>query len=223
MAIIKRYIVLIFLVYSFGLHANEFKQLTTLDGLSQNDVNCIFQDSRGFIWIGTNDGLNRYDGYSFKIYRKQPRQEDGLAGNVIHVITEDKLGNLWIGTSDNGVCKFDVANNAFKSYLSTADNPELSSSDRILKLQSDSSNNIWVITHQGVNVINDKSGEIISIPEEEIYHKKGKMPGGFIRDVFIDDQGAVWLGTMLGLRKINTQTYKVEWQFIAGSTSYNFV
>lgn len=101
------------------LAASDFQHLTTLEGLSQNDVNCIFQDSRGFMWFGTNDGLNRYDGYNFKIFRKKPRQLDGLASNIAFSITEDPEGNLWIGSSDNGVSKYNFSTNNFKSYRVT--------------------------------------------------------------------------------------------------------
>src|SRR4030095_1166151 len=74
-----------------------FERLTTQNGLSNNKVNCFIQDQRGFMWIGTNDGLNRYDGQYFTIFRKQ-QANAGLSGNIITDLLEDKKGILWIAT-----------------------------------------------------------------------------------------------------------------------------
>lgn len=104
--------VLIIVCKSFA--SNEFvtRKYTTLDGLSQNDVQCIYQDSKGFIWLATNDGLNRFDGYEFKVYGYQ---SNGLTSNLIVCIDEDSHGNLWIGTADRGVFLFNSVKNEFIS------------------------------------------------------------------------------------------------------------
>ena len=104
--------VLIIVCKSFA--SNEFvtRKYTTLDGLSQNDVQCIYQDSKGFIWLATNDGLNRFDGYEFKVYGYQ---SNGFNSNLIVCIDEDSHGNLWIGTADRGVFLFNSVKNEFVS------------------------------------------------------------------------------------------------------------
>lgn len=97
---------------TLNLKANGYviKSLTTLNGLSQNDVQCLFQDSQGFVWAATNDGLNRYDGYIFKTYGIN---DSGLTSNLILAIDEDSSGNLWIGTADKGVFFYDREKDAF--------------------------------------------------------------------------------------------------------------
>ena len=79
-----------------------FNRLTTQNGLSHNKVNCILQDRRGFIWMGTDDGLNRYDGHYFTIFRHQHNDPTTISGNIITALFEDENDVLWIGTADGG-------------------------------------------------------------------------------------------------------------------------
>lgn len=110
------------LALAANAHEYIFEKITTQQGLSQNDVNCIFQDHNGFLWIGTNDGLNRYDGYTFRTLRIGQGNEDGkgLPSNLIYGVKEDKKGKLWIATSNEGVCVFDVDKELFTQIRNTA-------------------------------------------------------------------------------------------------------
>lgn len=92
-----------------------FKQFNTDDGLSQASVNCILKDSRGFMWFGTEDGLNRFDGSRFKIFRNQADDSTSLRGNTILSIVEDKQGNIWVGTSE-GLNRFDRHSEQFRYF-----------------------------------------------------------------------------------------------------------
>src|SRR3970282_602883 len=78
----------------------KFKHLNSNDGLSQNFISCILQDKTGFLWFGTKDGLNRYDGYNFKVYRHDPFDTTSVSGNFIFSMYEDSKGRLWIGTDE---------------------------------------------------------------------------------------------------------------------------
>lgn len=111
-------------ILSFGLSlASEaqinnfyFTQINTGQGLSHRKVNCIIQDSRGFMWIGTDDGLNRYDGKNFTSFRNIPGDTVSLSGNVITALLEDKMGLLWIGTADGGLTCYNYKQPASKQF-----------------------------------------------------------------------------------------------------------
>ena len=94
----------------------RFDHLGIEQGLSQSSVICIMQDSRGFMWFGTEDGLNRYDGYTFKVYRHNPNDSTSISSNNITAIKEDHYGNLWIGTGGKGINKFDPQSDTFKRF-----------------------------------------------------------------------------------------------------------
>jgi ligand-binding sensor domain-containing protein len=90
---------LILLNYNYEVKAKEqmnFKNITIEEGLTQETVEALFQDSKGYIWIGTNDGLNRYNGYQFKVYRVEEDNKNSLVNNYILDIKEDKYGNIWV-------------------------------------------------------------------------------------------------------------------------------
>src|SRR5688500_6802143 len=93
--------IFILLVFSFASYSQsavlKFKRISTEQGLSQNHVLCIIQDSKGFMWFGTADGLNRYDGYNFKVYKNVIGDSTTLPNNYITTICEDSKGVLWIG------------------------------------------------------------------------------------------------------------------------------
>src|SRR5258705_13783174 len=95
--------------FAFPVFCNSqnlrFDHIGTQDGLSQMNVTCIIQEGRGFIWVGTDDGLNRYDGYQFVTYRFDPKDSLSLSNNLIADIIQDREGNLWVATR-NGLNKF---------------------------------------------------------------------------------------------------------------------
>src|SRR5258706_5105422 len=81
-------------------HQLLFNRFSTDQGLSQASVNCILRDSKGFMWFGTEDGLNRFDGNQFKVFRSKPNDSTSLRSNTILSLLEDSSGKLWVGTSD---------------------------------------------------------------------------------------------------------------------------
>ena len=112
---------ILFLVFNFSLlsaqRANfKFERISVEHGLSQEIVRCILQDSQGFMWFGTNDGLNKYDGYKFTTYRHDPEDSTSLGSNNITALYEDHSGNLWIGTFEGGLNRYDRDKNDFTRY-----------------------------------------------------------------------------------------------------------
>ncbi|NNE77478.1 MAG: HAD hydrolase-like protein [Pricia sp.] len=129
----------------------KFENLDTAEGLSSSTCTEIFQDSEGFLWFGTIDGLNRYDGYGFQIYRPIPNDPNSISNNRVNAITEDKYGNLWIGTS-NGLNVFDKATQKFfRIDLFNDSSIGLSSSVIINDVLYDGVNGeLWVATKNGM-------------------------------------------------------------------------
>ena len=91
----------------------KFEHLSLEQGLSQSAVICLLQDSRGFMWFGTEDGLSKYDGYDFVVYRHDPQDPQSLSDNFVESIYEDQSQVLWIGTRGGGLNQFDREKETF--------------------------------------------------------------------------------------------------------------
>ena len=103
-------------------HSSKFERISLEQGLSQSSVFCILQDSKGFMWFGTQDGLNKYDGYSFTVYKNQLNDSTSLNWNYIRCFYEDRReGVLWVGTDNGGLNKFDLMTETFKHYTHSPD------------------------------------------------------------------------------------------------------
>lgn len=115
-------------------------------GLSNNSVRCIYQDHRGFMWFGTYDGLNRYDGYQFKIFRNNFRNDQSLTNNWINAINEDSNGNLWIGTRQ-GACIYQNLSSSFSPlYYYTASKKVEKIVSVIKGIETDQQGNMFLAT-----------------------------------------------------------------------------
>ena len=142
----------VLLVFSFAIHGQsavlKFKRISTELGLSQNHVLCIMQDSKGFMWFGTADGLNRYDGYSFKIYKNIIGDSSSLPNNYITTICEDSKGVLWVGSLGGGLSKLDREKDKFTTHRHNDKNKFSLSNDNINKILEDSRGNLWIGTNE---------------------------------------------------------------------------
>ena len=112
--------------------ALRFLHYTADHGLSQNMIDCILKDSKGYMWFGTWNGLNRFDGYSFVVYRQNQRNKDGIINNFIHALAEDRFGNIWVGTGA-GLCVYIYKKDRFK----TPDNLIIAKSPFLTRLDFD--------------------------------------------------------------------------------------
>ncbi|MBN2116487.1 MAG: hypothetical protein JW730_07950 [Anaerolineales bacterium] len=137
--------------------AVRFEHITVQDGLSQNAALAIFQDRRGFLWIGTQDGLNRYDGYSFTTFKQDADNPASISHNSILSIAEDRDGLLWIGTWGGGLNRFDPATEKFTAYRHIPDDPSSLSNDTVTSILEDSNGVLWVGTLDGLNRFNPQN------------------------------------------------------------------
>src|SRR5687768_17610840 len=120
----------------------KFEHFTRKEGLSHSNVMCILQDSRGFMWFGTRDGLNKYDGYEFTVYKNDPTNNNSLSHNYVTDIIEDSEGNLWIATAGGGLDMFDWGKEKFIHHQYTG-NLNGMPSNYVSNVFQDSDKNLW--------------------------------------------------------------------------------
>ncbi|HQI49587.1 MAG TPA: two-component regulator propeller domain-containing protein [bacterium] len=171
----------------------QFRNYTIDQGLSHSKVNCFFQDRQGFLWCGTNEGLNRYDGYTFTVYLADPSKPHSLSANLIRCIVEDREGYLWVGTEDGGLNRFDRASQSFLRFGADSSAGPALSGDNINALALDSTGVLWVGTEHGLDCIDAdrrKVDHFIPWPEPG-----AAAAANEILALCLDRQGLLWAGT----------------------------
>lgn len=169
------------------------------NGLSENLIYCIYQDHKGFIWFGTKDGLNKYDGYKFEIYRNQPGNKRSLSNNNIRAIVEDKSGNLWIGTFGGGLDKFNPVTQRFTVYRNNPRDSSSLSCNMITGLSLEQTTRdtvLWVSTTHGFNRFDMKTGTCQRFFPEHYFSAGGDFNN--VRTIASDNKGNIWLSVLYG-------------------------
>lgn len=197
-------IVIFWHVYMGSISAEDsisFKNIKIDDGLSQSTVEEIFQDSKGYIWIGTNDGLNRYNGYDMKIYKADKNDEQTIISNYIMSIDEDEEGNIWIGT-DNGISKINSEDDSIINYQYPKSNEY-----RFYNVHD------ILITKNGNVMIGSCSGVYLYDKEKDefnrIFSEKNLLTSNDIVTIEEDKYNNLWIGTENGLNKVDLKTKKI--------------
>ena len=183
----------------------KFENLSIADGLSQVTIYSILQDHRGFMWFGTRDGLNKYDGYHFTVYRHQPYDTTSLTHNKINALFEDHKGIMWIGT-DDGLNIYNRELDCFQISLNDSLNLSKICHNIINAIYEDRSGNLWIGTENGLCKINrDRSKAVFY---KSIKNDPETLSDNHISAIFEDNQGALWIGTDDGLNYKVTGTEK---------------
>ena len=208
---ILKVIILLFSISLFPIKVNAvsnndtnitFKRITIEDGLSQTSVEYLYQDSKGYMWIGTSDGLNRYNGHEFEVYRYKEGSKNNISSNYIVAIKEDKEGDLWVGTS-RGLNKINQTTNEITSYLPEEDGSGISYYN-ICEILIDSDGEVIVATADGVNIYDRETDTFKRILNSN------ELTSQFIYSVVEDDKGRYWIGSDKGLDLYDKKTGKVE-------------
>lgn len=196
-----------------------FYNLTEKDGLSSGHVNCILQDNIGFIWIGAENGLNRFDGKAFRVFQNIPDDPTSLPNNRILSIKQDKNHTIWIGTNISLV-SFDPKTEKFKE-LSLPDNVNQSRNNSghlagmgaIYSLDIDGEGILWLAAATGFVSFSTQANAFIKQYPSSQTSKKWKLPELLIRAIAQDplDPNALWLGCDQGLIRFNKKEEKLEW------------
>ncbi len=190
---------------SLRLRFNHYssEDLKVVKGLSQNSVNCILQDKKGFLWFGTWDGLNRFDGLNFVIYLPGLKESKQNLGNqTIRSIFEDKKANLWVGT-EWGLALLNRKTQQFTKYTSNINDPNSIHCDTINCISEDNEGLIWVGTTNGISVINKVTEEIKNYSK-----KNSSISSDSIYQIFQDNSGLIWIATENGLNCFDKQSEK---------------
>ena len=174
----------------------SFDHISLQDGLSQSVVTAIAQDPRGFLWFGTQDGLNRYDGNDFRIFKHDPGDAFSLADNLITALTIDHSGTLWVGTN-NGLDRYDPIREEFTHYINDPDDPKSLSANPVISLVADTTGYLWVGTGVGLNRLDPSTGEIVRFLNDP--NDANTPAGNGIFDLAFDQHGALWIATLAGL------------------------
>ncbi|MBN2698350.1 MAG: hypothetical protein JXR52_05945 [Bacteroidales bacterium] len=175
----------------------SFRHLSAEEGLSQNTINCIYQDHFGFMWFGTQDGLNCYNGYEITVYRHDPADSTTLSHSWIWDIIEDDDFNLWIATW-NGLSKYDRNAGIFIRYLPDSSDCHSIRGTRPASMVKDHRGRLWIATWGGGLNLYDPVTEQFSVFSEATNPGKG-YPGDYTRKLFYDRSGTLWVGTWDGL------------------------
>lgn len=195
---------LLFLAKQGVCQNNEvvFEKLTIRDGLSHNNVYSIIQDSLGYMWFGTQDGLNRYDGQSISVFRHDPTNSNSLSTSNFGKIHQDRLGYYWFGTFGGGVDRYDPKTNTFKNYPQNPKDTNSISNNQILFIFEDQAGTLWFGTPDGgLNRYNRKTDNFTRFKNDpsdpnSLNHNRAKC-------MCQTNDGTLWVGTLHGLNKFN--------------------
>ncbi|MBN2072297.1 MAG: SpoIIE family protein phosphatase [Candidatus Krumholzibacteriota bacterium] len=169
----------------------KFKRISIEDGLSQSIVECIIQDKTGFLWLGTESGLNKYDGYDFTVMVNDPKDPNSLSYNHILSVCEDSHGYLWIGTFHGGLNRYDPETGIFKLYINDPRNSSSISHNNINAILEDRSGTLWIGTDDGLNRFDPVSDSFSRFLDSS---KSSTSPGGSaVLDIYEDDEGMLWI------------------------------
>ena len=200
-------IIIVFFVFINTFISNTYSEtvratmrhLTADDGLSKSAGVSLLQDNQGFMWIGTYDGLNRYDGYQFKIYRPNAEDTTSLINNYINTIYEDNNRNdLWIGTRE-GLCRYSSLTETFCDVRLS----EQYSAYDVTALYQDDLNRIWTGTQNGLCLIDDQLQPSWPLKNHD------EISRGAITLFYSEQDTHIWLGSETGLYRVHTRTFRV--------------
>ncbi|HSL88136.1 MAG TPA: two-component regulator propeller domain-containing protein [Ignavibacteriaceae bacterium] len=209
---INKYSVLLFVfillpVLSSAQNNVAFNQLTVENGLSQSSVTCILQDRKGFMWFGTQDGLNRYDGYTFKVFKNIADDPKSLSDNFIFSIYEEDSGNLIIETQSGKLNKYDPLTESFTIISSDSIDLRASKRNSVLAFYYDRGNIAWsggLSRETGLRMENKTSGEVKNFLNDPA--DKFSLSDNKVYSILRDKNGNLWVGTFNGLNKFDEKT-----------------
>jgi len=180
----------------------HFTHVSLEDGLSQNNVQSILQDSKGYMWFATESGLNRYDGYSIHRYSRERGNPNGLSNDLVWVIAEDSEQNLWLATQGGGVVRWNREADSFTSFRHDPENPYSLASDDIRTLLLNDDGTIWVGTRdKGLDLLDPRTGQARHFRHDPADTQS--LSNNMVYALHFDASGQLWVGTDGGANRLN--------------------
>jgi ligand-binding sensor domain-containing protein/signal transduction histidine kinase len=174
----------------------RFERISLKEGLSQGTITAIWQDSQGYMWFGTEDGLNKYDGIQFAVYKHDPEDPLTLSDNYISAIYEDKNGDLWIGTR-SGLDRFDRTAGIFTHFQHDPDDPNSLGGTWVTAIHEDRDGSFWVGTIAGLDLLDRNTDNFVHyrhVPDDP-----SSLADDYVRVLYETSGGELWVGTNSGL------------------------
>ncbi len=197
--------------YAVGAQINtiKFEHFTANEGLSQSTVKCIQQDSLGFMWFGTINGLNRFDGLDFDSYHFSPQDSSSLTSSHITALYEDSKGNFWVGTPD-GLNKFVRETNSFQRFVHSQENLNSLPHNYIQDLLEDNNGNLWIATRGGLSKYDNQTNRFETF-QKDAANSFG-MRSNKVSCIYEDKNKDLWVGYfgLDGLQKYDADNQKFE-------------
>ncbi len=193
----------------FGIQPRniQLQILSAKDGLSQASINSIVQDKHGFMWFGTQEGLNRYDGYDFNVYLHNPKDQRSLAHDWIWTTYVDRSGQLWVGTDGGGLSRYVHESDDFINLRHDPSYPYSLSSDRIRVIFQDSAGIYWIGTDGGgLNRLDRVDGNFVRYRHDP--EDAASLPSDKIEAIIEARNGDLWIATANGLARFDRRDQK---------------
>jgi PAS domain S-box-containing protein len=185
----------------------RFRHYTVEEGLAQNSVFSVIQDGKGFLWVGTEQGLNRFDGYNFQVYDFQFDTPNSLTNSYIFSVCEDYNGILWLGTNGGGLNRFDTDLGKFSHYFV---NPKSHDSlDNVIRVvYEDRSHRLWIGTGNGLKLFDREKETFTHYLEPE--ETSDDMGHRSITSIYEDYNGTLWIGSDGGLKQLDPNSNQLK-------------
>ena len=181
-----------------------YQRISIESGLSQSTVNHILQDSRGFLWFATQDGLNKYDGYTFSVFNHNPQDARTLPDSNAVALAEDREGHLWIGMIAGGLVEFEPSSGNMVQYRHDPRNPASLLNDRVTRLYMDRKGRLWVGTNGGLDLFNPSTRGFRHFVHSA--RDSNSLSADQISSIAEDHHGNLWVGTIDGLNLLDPET-----------------
>ena len=187
--------------FTSGQYTSEIKTYATNDGLPSKNTTATLKDRRGFIWVGTENGLCRFDGYTFKTFANKAEDSSSISNNFVNAIIEDKKGKIWVATMD-GLNLLDPLTETFTRFVHRDNKPTSLSNNKVWSVLCDKNGKIWIGTDDGFNqYISVSKGFVVYKPNPA---RKNSLVGKSVNSIIEDAQGDLWLGNWsAGLNRFN--------------------